>query len=85
MVRIFTTTFAFNHEKYDAIVTLLEKDSRMSVTVRVMDVSLHAFLPGGQLNYELGNRNAEIQHRDNALAQALKKSIAVAVERHLVS
>jgi hypothetical protein len=85
MVRIFTTSFSFNHETYDAIVTLVARESRVSITVKVMDVALHDILPGGVVNYESSASLSELQNADNSLTQALMKSISVAVERHLVS
>lgn len=85
MVRIFTTSFSFNHETYDAIVTLVGRDAAVNITVKVMDVALHDILPGGVLNYESAGRLSELQNADNSLTQALMKSIRVAVERHLVS
>lgn len=85
MVRIFTTSFSFNHESYDAIVTLVSKDAQVSITVKVMDAALHEILPGGIFNYETSGRLSDLHNADNSLTQALRKSITMAVERHLVS
>ena len=85
MVRIFTTSFSFNHETFDAIVSIVSNDVQVSITVKVMDAALHEILPGGTFSYETSSRFSELPNGDNSLTRALQKSISLAVERHLVS
>ena len=84
MVRIFTTSFLFNHQNYDAIVSMVKKEGKVDVTVKVMDVALQQLLPGGTLNLDSGTRPNNPETEDS-LTQSLMKSLTVAVERHLVS
>ena len=85
MVRIFTTSFHFNHEVYDTIVTMVEKDGKLNVTAKVMDISLQELLPGGTISFDANTVKHNSFQGENALAEGLMKSISVAVERHLVS
>ena len=68
MARVFTTRFPFNHQMYDAIVTV--------------DTELAQLLPDGHLNYSGKDGFKEIIP-DNQLAETLIKSIAVSIEQHL--
>lgn len=82
MARVFTTRFNFNHQIYDAIVTVSSVEGQMQFTVRVMDPELLQLLPDGHLNYtgKDGFKQVLVQ---NHLAESLIQSIAVSVEQHL--
>lgn len=82
MARVFTTRFTFNHQSYDAIVTVISNQGQLNFTVRLMDDELFELLPDGHLNYSGKEGFREIQ-ADNQLVQSLIQSIAVSVEQHL--
>jgi hypothetical protein len=84
MARIFTTRFNFNHQVYDAIVTVINQEGKLNFNVKVLDSELHDLLPGGHVNYQgrEGFRHIELDHH---LSQHLLNSIALSIEDHLVS
>lgn len=82
MARVFTTRFTFNHQSYDAIVTVISSQGQLNFAVRLMDNVLFELLPDGHLNYSGKDGFREIQ-ADNHLVQTLIQSIAVSVEQHL--
>lgn len=83
MARIFTTKFTFNHQVYDAIVTILSNDGKLNFNIRVLDLELQELLPGGNIHYEgkEGFKNLKV---NNQLTHSLIKCIADSVEHHLV-
>jgi len=82
MARVFTTRFAFNHQMYDAIVTIISRHGQLNFNIRVMDSELSQLLPGGNLNYH-GKDGFKTITADNQLAENLIQSIAVSIEQHL--
>ncbi len=82
MARVFTTRFVFNHQVYDAIVTVLSHDGDLKFTVKLMDNELVQLLPDGHLRYTGKDGFKEVQ-ADNHLAQSLIQSIAVSVDKYL--
>jgi hypothetical protein len=82
MARLFTTRFNFNHQTYDAIVTVTSNDGHLNFTIRLMDDELFELLPDGHFNYigKEGFKNIQV---DNHLTQSLIQSIAVSIEKHL--
>jgi|GraSoiStandDraft_4_1057263.scaffolds.fasta_scaffold92304_4 hypothetical protein len=82
MARVFTTRFAFNHQMYDAIVTVISRQGQLNFNIKVMDTELAQLLPDGHLNYSGKDGFKEIIP-DNQLAETLIKSIAVSIEQHL--
>jgi hypothetical protein len=85
MARIFTTKFQYNHQHYDAIVTIIRKGENTSFTVKVLDLDLHAVIPGGELSYIGREGFKDISQIDNKLGLALMGSISSAIEEHLAS
>jgi hypothetical protein len=83
MARIFTTKFTFNHQTYDAIVTMLNTDGKLNFNIKVLDNDLHEILPGGLINYE-GKEGFKNIKPGNQMTQSLIHSIANAIEHHLV-
>jgi hypothetical protein len=83
MARIFTTKFAFNHQVYDAIVTMITNEGKLNFTVKVLDNDLHQLLPGGHVNYE-GRQGFKNLQMNNQMAEALVQCIANSIEHHLV-
>lgn len=84
MARIFTTKFVFNHQEYDAIVTVSTVEGKMNFNVKVMDLELFDLLPGGHIRYEGKDGFRKIE-MENALSHHLVNSIAVSIEQHLVT
>lgn len=82
MARVFTTRFTFNHQTYDAIVTVLTREGQLNFTVRLMDDDLFELLPDGHLNYT-GEDGFKTVQAGNHLVQSLIESIAFSVETHL--
>jgi hypothetical protein len=82
MARVFTTHFSFNHQVYDAIVTVLSHEGQLQFNVRVMDSELLELLPDGHFNYT-GKDGFKDLHADNQLIQSLIQSVAVSVDQHL--
>jgi hypothetical protein len=82
MARVFTTRFSFNHQIYDAIVTVISQQGQLNFNIRVMDAELLQLLPDGHLNYN-GKDGFKNIPAENQLAQTLIRSIAVSIEKHL--
>jgi len=82
MARVFTTRFSFNHQMYDAIVTIISRQGQLNFNIKVMDTELSQLLPDGHLNYR-GKDGFKSITADNQLSEALIRSIAVSVEQHL--
>jgi hypothetical protein len=83
MARIFTTQFQFNHQTYDAIVTVISTNGKLSFNVKVLDMELFDLLPGGHVRYEGHNGFRQID-LDNRLSQSLLQSIGSSIEEHLI-
>lgn len=82
MARVFTTRFNFNHQMYDALVTVISTDGHLNFNIRLMDSELFELLPDGHFNYVGKDGFKEVQS-ENQLTQSLVSSIAVAIESHL--
>lgn len=85
MARIFTTQFQYNHQNYDAIVTIVTKEDTTYFNVKVLDQDLHAVLPGGEVYFEGKEGFMNNSKVDNRLTLALMSSISVAIEEHLAN
>ena len=82
MARVFTTRFTFNHQNYDALVTVVSNQGQLNFAIRLMDDELLELLPDGHLNYTGNDGFRDIQ-TDNRLVQSLMQSISVSIEKHL--
>lgn len=82
MARVFTTRFNFNHQTYDAIVTIISNEGHLNFNIRLMDSELYELLPEGHINYTGKNGFRNIQ-AENHLVQSLINSIASSIDRHL--
>lgn len=85
MVRIFTTQFQYNHQVYDAIITVIPKDGATTFTIKVLDFNLHALLPGGEMSFENKDRFEIKDLPSNQFTYALLKSISTAIEAHIAA
>ena len=83
MARIFTTRFTFNHEIYDAIVTVISANETLEFNIKVLDAGLHDLIPGGHIRYQ-GEEGFEQVAVENELARSLMRSIAHSIDDHLV-
>jgi hypothetical protein len=84
MARIFTTTFEFNHQKYDAIVTVITQNGNLNFNVKVLDTDLQHFLPG-EISYTGTKGFEQLTNLNNTIAQSLMRSLSVSIEKHLVT
>ena len=85
MARIFTTQFRYNHQSYDAIVTVITKEDSISFNVKVLDLDLHLILPGGSLSYEEKSGLKNDHKANNQISLSLMNSISQAIDKHLAS
>lgn len=82
MARIFTTKFTFNHQVYDAIVTMYSNAGEVNFNIKVLDIELQDLLPGGQIVYQGKDGFRDIP-LSNHLSHSLVNSIAHSIEQHL--
>jgi hypothetical protein len=83
MARIFTTSFEFNHQHYDAIVTVCSRNGKANFTIKVMDIDLQQLLPDGVIAYEGVHGFENVDNLGNSMSQSLLRSISRAIESHL--
>lgn len=83
MARVFTTTFQFNHQNYDAIVTMLDHEGEISFKVRLLDHDLHPFVAADEIVFKGNQGYEQMSAMDNTISQSLMRSIGKAIERHL--
>jgi hypothetical protein len=83
MARIFTTSFTFNHRKYDAIVTVINRDNKVSFSVKVMDMDLQELIPEGTVEYDGLDGYEKLECLNNTVSQSLMRSLSQAIESHL--
>ena len=83
MARIFTTSFEFNQKIYDAIVTVINRENKVSFNIKIMDMELQRILPAGGVEYTGANGFEYMDSIDNTLAQSLMRSISRAIDSHL--
>jgi hypothetical protein len=84
MARVFTTSFEFNHQRYNAIVTILSQEDQLNFNVRLLDADLHDFFPDGVINYSGANGFEQLNAIENAVAQSVVKKVGEAVNKHLL-
>lgn len=84
MARVFTTSFEFNHQRYDAIVTITSKDSQLNFNVRLLDVDLLSLFPEGQIKYCGPDGFEQLAPAENAMAQQVVRRLGEAINRHLL-
>ena len=83
MARIFTTSFEFNQKVYDAIVTVIHRENKVSFNIKLMDMELQRILPAGAVEYTGAYGFEGLDSIDNTLAQSLMRSISRAIDSHL--
>lgn len=84
MARIFTTTFQFNHERYDAIITIFSDENGPQFHVRVLSESLMELIPTGEVRYSGRLGFQKVSSLNNTLAQSVMLRISEAIEKHLL-
>lgn len=85
MARIFTTQFQYNGQSYNAIVTMVPKDDTTTFHVKVLDLDLHVWLPGGEMSYQGKEGFMANSKLNNHFTLVLMSSISTAIEQHLAS
>lgn len=84
MARVFTTSFEFNHQRYDAIVTVFTQDNQLSFHIKLLDVDFHHLIPDGVVSYTGASGFEQLETLNNTVAQSLMRRISDAICRHLV-
>jgi hypothetical protein len=84
MARVFTTSFEFNHQRYQAIVTILSKGDQLNFNVRLLDPELHEIIPEGVIDYLGANGYEKMDNIRNNFAQSLINKVGEAVNNHLL-
>ena len=79
MARVFTTSFLFNHQSYNAIVTVLSKDGKLDITINVLDVDIKE-VPGGKLKIECKEDFQDVHIDQSDLSGSMVASITAAIE-----
>jgi hypothetical protein len=83
MARVFTTSFVYNHQSFDAIITIINRDNRLNFDVLVLNNAAGDLLPGSRVAYE-GSRGFErLESLNNAVAQSFMRSLSTAIEAHM--
>jgi hypothetical protein len=83
MARIFTTSFHFNHQNYEAIVTITGTQGSEFIQVKILNGDLEGLLPGGLLAFEGRDCTKQLNGPRNGFVESLAKCIAAAIEEHL--
>lgn len=83
MARIFTTSFEFNHERYDAIVTVMVQDDQLNFHVKLLNDESHSLIPRGEIRYKGQKGFEHMQQMENNMAQSFLRSMAAAIDKHL--
>jgi hypothetical protein len=83
MARIFTTQFVFNHQSYDAIVTVLPKGGNVQISVQLLHIDLHELIPNGTISYEGHKGYEKLEILNNTLSQSLMRALTESIETHL--
>ena len=84
MARIFTTSFEFNHRRYDAIVTIITHNQQLNFTVKLLDADLHHLFPQGEIAYSGTDGFEALETINNTVAQSLMRKLGAAISEHLI-
>jgi hypothetical protein len=84
MARVFTTTFEFNHQRYDAIVTVFTQGDQLNFHIKLLDMDFHHLIPDGVLSYAGSTGFEQLETINNTVAQSLMRKLGDAINRHLV-
>lgn len=85
MARIFTTTFEFNHQAYDAVVIVATHSNQITFTIKVPDSELHHFIPNGEISFKGPKGFEQIDGMNDTVSQSLLRKISDAIEDHMVN
>lgn len=83
MARIFTTEFEYNHERYDALVTVLTENDELQIEIRLLDKELQRFIPAGRFSYRGLDGFEKLPDAGNAVSQAVRRKVGLAVRHHM--
>ena len=83
MARIFTTSFEFNHRRYDAIVTIITHDQQENFNIKILDADIHHLIPNGKLEYTGIDGFEKLESINNTLAQSLMRRLGEVINQHL--
>jgi hypothetical protein len=83
MARVFTTSFVYNHQSFDAIITITNRDNRMNFDVLVLNNAAGDLLPGSRVTYQGSKGFEELESLNNAVAQSFLRCLSGAIEAHM--
>jgi hypothetical protein len=85
MARVFTTSFEFNHQRYNAIVTIITSNQQLNFTVKLLDTDLHHLFPNGEIAYTGADGFEALEVINNTVAQSLMRKVGAAINQHLTT
>ena len=83
MARIFTTSFEFNDQMHDAIVTVILQDGQLNFHVRLLNSDMQYLLPEGDIVYKGQNGFEQLATIDNTTTRSFLRSMGMAIGKHL--
>lgn len=84
MARIFTTSFEFNHQRYDAVVTVITQNDQLNFHIRLLDVDFHHLIPNGVVAYTGPSGFEQLEMINNTVAQSLLRKLGEAISNHII-
>lgn len=85
MARVFTTSFEFNHHRYDAIVTIIAREGLLDFNVKLLDIDLHDFFPDGVIKYQGSDGFQQLDIAKDLISQSVIKKLGEAINQHLLT
>lgn len=82
MVRVFTTSFNYNHRAYEALVTVALAHDQLRYCVRLLDSELHILIPDGEIRYTGRKGYNDLGWIENEHARKLIRELGQAIEKH---
>ncbi len=83
MARIFTTSFEFNHQRYDAIVTVLSKDGELNFHIKILNEEVFDMIPNGEIDCNGLNTIESLKEMNNNHMQSFLKCLKGAIEKQV--
>lgn len=84
MARIFTTSFEFNHQRYDAVVTVITQNDQLNFHIKLLDLDFHHLIPNGVVAYTGTTGFEQLEIINNTVAQSILRRLGEAISKHIV-
>lgn len=84
MARIFTTSFEFNHQRYDAVVTVITQNDQLNFHIKLLDADFHHLIPNGVVAYSGTSGYEQLESINNTVAQSILRRLSEAISKHIV-